>query len=201
MQGNSPEFFNRFRQARPFLVGQRAGAQMRLVNPANRTHDTHGQLGSPHFHRKHSDRQTFVQGDMLGDIDGQRRFSHRGPGGQNDQVTGLKAGSHAVQIDKTGRHTRDIVRVFRHLGDTVQQVHHQRVHALKTLLRASALLADVQNFLLSLIQNDGDGLALRVEGIGRNFIRRRHQLAQDRALPDDFGITPNVAGARHILRQ
>ena len=28
-----------------------------------------------------------------------------------------------------------------------------------------------------------------------------HQLAQDRALPDDFGITPNVAGARHILRQ
>ena len=102
---------------------------------------------------------------------------------------------------KTAGHASHVVRVFRHFGDAVQQIADQRMHALETLLRAPALLADVQNLLLGLVQNRGDGFALRVEGVGGDFVRSGHQLAQNRAFTHDFGVAADVARARHVLGQ
>ena len=201
MQRDGSQLFNSFGQARPLFVGQRTCAQMCLVNTANRANDTHGQLRGAHLHRKHCNRQAFIEGYMLGDIDGQRRFTHRRPGRQNHQITSLKAGRHFVQIVKAGRHTRHIVGVFGHLGDAVQQVHHQRVHALKALLHARALLADIEDFLLGLVQNHRHRLALRIEGVGSNLVTGGHQFTQDRALAHDFGVAADIAGTWHILRQ
>ena len=64
-----------------------------------------------------------------------------------------KPAGHAVQVIKTGRHAGDVVGVVRHLLHPVQQLHHQRVHGLETLLHARALLADVEDLLLGLVQN------------------------------------------------
>jgi hypothetical protein len=45
------------------------------------------------------------------------------------------------------------------------------------------------------------GRPLRVEGVGRDLVAGADQLAQDRALAHDLGITADVAGAGHVLRQ
>ena len=45
------------------------------------------------------------------------------------------------------------------------------------------------------------GRPLRVEGVGGDFVAGGHQLAQNRALPHDLGVTADVAGTGHILGQ
>jgi hypothetical protein len=67
------------------------------------------------------------------------------------------------------------------------------------LLRA--LLADRQDLLLGLVEDALHGLALRIEGVGRDVVAGRDQLAQDGALAHDFRIAADIAGTGHILRQ
>ena len=138
---------------------------------------------------------------MLGNVDRQRRLAHGRSGRQHNQVAGLKSGSQSVQIIKTGRHTRHIVRVVGHLGDAVQQRHHQRIHGLKTLLGARSLFADIEDLLLGFIQNAGHGPPLRVEGVGAYLVAGTDQFAQNRTLPDNFCVAPDIASAGHVLRQ
>jgi len=136
VQRDVAQLLDGFGQAWPFFIGQGAGAQMGLVNPADGTDNTHRQLRGTHLHREHRHRQAFVEGHVFGDVDGQRGLSHGGPCRQDHQVAGLEARGHLVQIVKTRRHTGHIIRVLRHLGHAIQQAHHQGVHALEALLHA-----------------------------------------------------------------
>jgi hypothetical protein len=138
---------------------------------------------------------------MLGNVDGQCRLAHGRAGRQHDQVAGLHARGHAVQVVKAGGHTRDVVRVVGHLLHPVQQFDHQAVHALEALLHARAFFADVEDLLLGLVQDLVHRLALGVEGVGGDLVAGADQLAQDGALAHDLGIAADVAGAGHVLRQ
>ena len=190
-----------FRQARPLFVGEPAGAQVRLVDAPDRADDTHRQLRRAHFHREHGHRQLGVQRHVLGDVDGERRLAHGGARRQHHQVALLQAGGHAVEVVEAGGHTRHVVRVVRHLLHAIQQFHHQGFHRLEALLHARAFLADVEDLLLRLVEDLVHRLALRVEGAGGDVVAGGHQLAQDRPLAHDLGVTADVAGTGHILRQ
>ena len=174
---------------------------MALVNASDRADDTHRQLRGTHLHGEHGHRQTFVERHMLGNIDRQRCLAHGWSRRENDQVALLKARGLAVQVMKAGGHAGDVVGVFRHFSDAVQQIDHQRVHAVKALLHARALLADLEDLLLSLVQNHGHGLALRTESLGRDLVTGLDQLAQDGALTHDLRVATNIGRARHVLRQ
>ncbi len=91
VQRDVAQLLDGFRQAWPFLVSQRTGAQMGLVNAANGADDTHRQLRGAHLHREHRHRQAFVERHMFGDVDGQRGFSHGRPRREDHQVAGLEA--------------------------------------------------------------------------------------------------------------
>ena len=143
---------------------------MGLINAANGAHDADRQLAGAHLHRKHRHGQLLLQGHMLSDVDGQRGFSHGGAGRQHHQIAGLQARGHAVKIIKTSGHTGDVIRVVGHLLDTVHQADHQGVHGLKALAHARTLFANAEDFLFGLIEDLRDLLALRVEGLGGDFI-------------------------------
>ena len=160
---------DRVGQARPFLVGQAAGAQMGLVDAADRPDDPHRELRGAHFHREHRYRQALVQRDMLGDVDRERGLAHRRPRGEHHHVAGLEARGHAIEVDEAGRHTRDVVRVVGHFADAIHELDGKRVHALETLLQARAFFADVEDLLFGFVEDLVDRLALRVEGVGRDF--------------------------------
>ncbi len=68
MQRDGAQFFNGLGQARPLVIGQLAGAQMPLVDAANRTHHAHRQLRRPHFHRENGHRQALIERHMLGNV-------------------------------------------------------------------------------------------------------------------------------------
>ncbi|MCY1217862.1 hypothetical protein D9M72_297920 [compost metagenome] len=188
-------------QARPLFVAELAGAQVALVDAADGTHDTHRQLGGAHFHREHRHRQPLFERHVLGDVDRQRGLAHRRTRGQHDHVARLQARGHLVEVVEARAHARDVVRVLGHLGHAVEQLDHQGIHALEALLHPRAFFADVEDLLLGFVQDLVDRLALRIEGVGGDLVGGGHELAQDGALAHDLGVAPDVARARHVLRE
>ena len=150
---NIAQFLNGFRQPWPFFIGQFASAQMPLVNAANRADDTYSKLRRTHLHREDGHRQAFIQSHMFCNIDGQCGLAHGRACCKNDQIPRLQASGHAVQVIKPGGHTRHIIGVVSHLLHAVQQLNHQRVHPLKTLLVARALLPNIEDLLLGLVHD------------------------------------------------
>ena len=156
------ELLDRLGQAPPFVVAQRAGAQVLLVDAAERADHAQGELRGAHFHREHDHRQAFVDGDVLGDVERERGLAHRRPRREHDQVARLQAGGHAVQVEEAGAHAGDFLgAVLVQLVDAVDQLHHQLVHALEALARARAFLADAEDLALGLVEDlrDRRGLA------------------------------------------
>jgi hypothetical protein len=158
-------------------------------------------IRTAHFHREHRDREAFVQGHVLGDVDRERRLAHRRPRGQHHEITRLQAGSHTIEVHEAGRHPRDVVGVVGHLLHAIEQVDHELVHSLEALLHAGAFLPDVEDLLLGFVQDLVDRLALRVEGGGGDLVAGSHQFAQDGALTHDLGVASDVGCAGHVLRQ
>jgi hypothetical protein len=78
------------------LQGELPALQTALVNAANGAHNANSQLGCAHLHGEHRHRQTFFQGHVFGDVDGQGGLAHGWPCRQHNQITGLHARSHAV---------------------------------------------------------------------------------------------------------
>ena len=96
------------RQARPVLVQQAAGTQAVLVQAPDRTQHTHGQLRATHFHGEHRHRQARLDGHVFADVDRESGFTHGRTAGHDDQVAGLQAGGHLVQVHEPGRNARDV---------------------------------------------------------------------------------------------
>ncbi len=192
---------DRLGEARPFLVRELAGPQVALVHAADRAHDTHGQLGGAHFHRKDGHGKAFVERHVLGNVHGERGLAHRRARGQHDHVARLQSRGHAVQVGEAGGDPGHVHRVVRHLLHLVQQVHHEGVERLEALLVARALFADGEDLGFGLVQDLLDRLSLRIEGRRGDFVARRDELAQDGALAHDLRVAADVGGAGNVLRQ
>ena len=130
-------------------------------------------------------------------------LAHRRAPGHDHQVAGLQAGSHAVQIGKTGGHTRHIaagataVQLVDPLDDLAQQV----LQVLETGRSARAVLRDLEDLGLGLVEHLPGVLALRIERLGGDLIGGRDQLAQDGAVAHDLAIAADIGGRRGLLGQ
>ena len=130
------------------------------------------------------------------------RLAHRRPRRQHDQVARLQAGGHAVEVVEARAHAGDFLgAVLVQLVDAVDQLHDQLVHALEALPRARALLADLEDLALGLVEDLRHRPALRIEGRGGDLVAGGDQLAQDGALAHDLGVAAQVGRAGHALRQ
>ncbi len=125
-----------------------------------------------------------------------------GPCRQDDQVARLQARGVAVEVVEAGAHAGDVLgAVLGELGDAVDQLHREHVHALEALLVAVAFLADLEDLAFGLVEDLRDGAALRIERVGGDLVAGGDQLAQDRALAHDLGVAAHVGRARHALRE
>ena len=97
------------------------------IDPPERSHHTHRQLLAAHFHAEDRHRHLLPDGHILGDVHGERGLAHRRAAGDDDQVAGLQAGGHVVQIGEAGGDAGD-----RRLGteqrvDAVDRLGQQRL--------------------------------------------------------------------------
>jgi len=84
----------------------------------------------------------------------------------------LQASGHLVEVDEAGAHAGDVFgAVVGQLLDAVQQVDHEAIHGVEALLVAAAFLADLHDLGFGLVQDVRHRAALRVEGVGGDFVR------------------------------
>ncbi len=177
------------------------GAQALLVEPADRAQHPQRELPGAHLHREHRDRHALVDGDVLADVQRQGRLPHCGSAGDDDQVTGLKAGCLGVEVGEPGRHPGDIrrIRALEQFLDALDDLGQQRLDLLESLSAASALLGDLEDLGLGLVE---DLLRLApggVQGARGDLVAGRDQAAQHRALAHDLRVATDVGGRRRVL--
>ena len=140
---------------------------------------------------------------MLADVDRERALAHRRPAGHDDEIAGLQAGGHLVEIGVAGgdaRHVRRIVAVVERL-DAVDDLGQQVLQHGERALPARALLRDVQHLRFGLVEH-GLGAPSHgvVGGIG-DLAGGGRELAQDRAFAHDLRVMADVGGGRHVLHE
>ena len=187
-------------QLRPFVVTHPPGTQALRVQAANGGQHTCRQLGAPHFHREHTNRQAGIDRHVLGDIQGKGRLTHRGSAGNNDQVARLETGGLLVEIDEAGRHpgnVRRVVAVVQFLN-TLDHLGQQGIDVHEAFVVPGASFGDLENLGLGLIKQGFGVPTERIERVSRDLVGRCHQLAQDGPLTDDLGIATDIRSRRRI---
>ena len=124
---------HRMGHARPVLGDQLAGTHAVLVQQADRTQHTHGQLHRAHFHGEHRHGQALLDGDVLADVHRERGLAHRGTTRDDDQVAALHAGRHLVQIGEARGHAGHVGTAFTviELVDALDHLRQQRLDFLE----------------------------------------------------------------------
>jgi hypothetical protein len=74
----------------------------------------------------------------LGNVDGQSRFAHRRPSGNDDQLALLQAAGHAVELGEVGGQAGDFAALLVEVVDGPEGVLHDLVERLEALRDASS---------------------------------------------------------------
>jgi len=130
-------------------------------------------------------------------------FTHTGTTGDDDEVAGLQAGGHAVEVGKAGRHAGDfrgVLAVMQFLN-ALDHLREQRVDVHEALLVACAHFGNGEYFLFGGVEQFFGIAAERVKRIGGDFVTGHDEVAQDGALAHDLGITADVGGGWGVGRQ
>ena len=136
-------------------------------------------------------------------LSAKRGLAHRRAPGDDDQVAGLQARGHPVEIGEAGRHAGDVGRIVAvvELVDALDHLGQQRLDLAEPLLAARARLGDLEDPGLGLVEHVAGAAPDRVVGEVGDLAGRRRELAQHRALAHDLGVAADVGGGRHVLRQ
>ncbi len=147
------------------LAAQKAGLQLALIDPGLAGEHTAQQRFLAHFEAEDGDGGLVVDGRILRNVDGEGGFTHRGPGGKNNQLALLKAARHAVQIGEVGGQTGDLAALLIQLvngaegvgDDQIERLQAARNRALRGLEQLALGLADNVERGIALVRSARDG--------------------------------------------
>ena len=186
--------------ARPVLVRELAGAQVRLVHAPERGNHAQRQLLRRHFHAEDRRRHALLDRGVLGDVHGERRLAHRRASRDHDEVAGLQAGGLAVELREAGRHAAHLARVLVQRVEPVDRLRQDVADRDEARTAAAAALGDLEHAPLGLVHEFVRGAAAPVGRGSRDLGASRDELPQDRALADDLGIGADVGRGRRVAR-
>ncbi len=126
------------------LSGEKAGAHFVGVDAGLRAQHAVQQGFLGHFQRKDGDAFAAQDSGVLGDVDGEGGFAHRGTGGDDDQVGLLQAAGHVVEIGVVSLKAGDASAALKELVEIAAKGLHGDGLDIGELLSA-ALLGDVED--------------------------------------------------------
>ena len=192
------ELVHRGAELGPVLLLQLAVADAGLVYAPHRGQHPDDQRIGGHFHAEHQDGFFLVQDGVFHQVHGKTGLAHGGPPRHDDQVGGLQAGGHAVQVLEAGAQPGDISPGVEQLLDAADGGLQQRVDPLGTT-GLGALLGYLHDAPLGFIDQLIRGAPLGVEAAVGDFLGGLDQLAQAGALTDHLGIGADIRCAGGVL--
>ena len=137
---------------------------------------------------------------MLHQVHRETCLAHGGATRHDHQVRPLQPGCHAVQLGVSGAEAGDVATGVVELVDSLDRAAQQRVHFLRPA-RLGALLADLHDLALGLVDQLVRAAAFRVVAAVGNILRRLDQVPQGGAVAHYGGIGPDVGCAGGLFRQ
>jgi len=131
---------------------------------------------------------------MLDDIQNKRRLTHRRTRRNQNKIGRLESRRPVIQIDKSGRNTRDGAVALRRRLNLFQNI--QRHLPDRHKLSASAALEQVKHRFLRVRQNILQLVPSAVTEVF-NLLIHFYQTAQDCLFPHDIGIRFDIDRSRH----
>ena len=145
----------------------------------------HEQRFLRHFQREDADHFAVEDGGVLGDVHGQRGFAHRGTRGDDDQVGGLKAAGHLVELGVVGGEAGDLLAAGVEFVERAEGVLDDRRDVDEAL--AEAVLGELEDALLGAV-DDLFGFVGVVDGFGDGVLRDVDEAAQQRLVAHDADV-------------
>ena len=178
------------------VLGQPAGTQPLLVDAPRGADQTHHQLLGAHLHTEDRHRQLLVHGHMLADVERKGRLTHRRAGRHDDQVAGLHAGGHPVQVHEASGNAGDLAGVVAvvEFVDALEDLARQRTDVLEVVALLAAVLGNLEHLGLGRVQHLVHRAPLGVEGLGGDLIGDGNQPAQHGTIAHHLGVVADVAG-------
>ena len=178
------------------VLGQPAGTQPLLIDAPRGADQTHHQLLGAHLHTEDGHRQLLVHGHVLTDVERKGRLTHRRAGRHNDQVTGLHAGGHPVQVHEASGNAGDLAGVVAvvEFVDALEDLARQRTDVLEVVALLAAVLGNLEHLGLSRVQHLVHRTPLGVEGLGGDLVGDGNQPTQHGTVTHHLGVVADVAG-------
>ena len=195
INGGVRQHVHRRGQARPLVLLQLAGAHPVLVDAAQGGHHAHRQGVAGHLHAEDGDRPFHLQGHVFRQVHREAGLAHRGPPRHDDEVRGLEAGGHLVEIGEAGGQAGDGLVALKEDLDALHGPAEEAAQGLEAATAALFLLGDLEDPPFRLVQQLRHLPALGVEGDVADAGADGDELAQHRALAHDLGVGLDVGGA------
>ena len=176
---------------RPVALGDLAFAQLVAGDPRPAGDEALGELDLGHLEREEGDRLVALDRHVFGDVGDQGALPHRRAGGDDDQVAGLEAAGHRVDVAEAGRGAGQFDLAGRELLEPVDLV----VEDVAEDAEVGGLLF-VGDFEEQFLGPLGElaRLAVALVDPALDLLAGAEQPAQQRVLLDDLGVVLGVAG-------
>ena len=145
----------------------------------------HEQRFLRHFQREDADYFAVEDGSVLGDVHGQRGFAHRGARGDDDQIAGLEAAGHLVELGVVGGESGDLLAAGVEFVERAEGVLDDRRNVGEAL--AETVLGELEDALLGAV-DDLFGFVGVVDGFGDGQLRDVDEAAQQRFVTNDADV-------------
>ena len=136
-----------------------------------------------------------LDGGVLRDVQHERRLAHRRTRRDDDQVGGLEARRHLVEVREAARHAGDRVAAAR-ASASMRSIVGQSSSLMREKPSDVALLRDLEDLLLGDVEQLGGGLPA-LERLADDRRRDLDEPAQQRLLADDLRVVLDVRRGRH----
>ena len=159
------------RQPAPVALAEKPSAQPVRVDAGFRGQQAQEQLLLRHLEAEQADGQIGLGADVLRDVEHQAGLPHRRPGGDDDEIGGLQARRHLVEIREARGHAGDELLPRVQLLDGVEARLGQLAQRHEPV--AHVVVGDGENRVLGLVEDDvGIVLARRTRSRGSCWPRR-----------------------------
>ncbi len=186
----------RVRDARVVLLSDRAAHQAMAVDLGLRRQHAEEQRLLRHFEAEEPDGHVGLRGHVLCDVEHETRLAHRRAGRDDDQVAGLKAARHLVQVDEAGRRAGDEPLLLEQQLELRVALHDELVHRHEAA--AQPVVGDREDRRLRLVQ-DQVRFLLALIGIRQDAVGGVDQVPERRLFLDDARVVLDVGRTGHAV--
>ena len=187
--------------AGPVLVAEHAGAQMTLVDAADRRNHAKRELLARHFHAEHGDRGLVSNRRVFRDVERERGLAHGRAAGDDHEIAGLQPRGHLVEIGIAAAHARELpLRLVQQVERSIVAPRTSRSGTKPEPVRLPC--SAISNTRRSASSTSSvAGLTFARVRAARDFSAHADQVPERRTLADDVRVRRDIGGGRGIARQ